>query len=163
MQNKGSSLMQTKMVSDNKTLQVVPYTVCEMGLEPQEAVSTELAPKLFVEKTCTQGKKEIPHTKMLPECKNVTKQNCVTLWETDADGKQVNHLQALIVNNRVRKVANQWLKFLSMPVCRCGLVRMPASQSPGRSVSWSPRMSSSLCRRSSVSRSRSCGTTSPRR
>ena len=63
--------------------------MCEMGLEPQEAVSTKLAPKLFVEKTCTQGKKEIPHTKMLPECKNVTKQNCVTLWETDADGKQV--------------------------------------------------------------------------
>ena len=27
--------------------------------------------------------------KMLPECKNVTKQNCVTLWETDDDGKQV--------------------------------------------------------------------------
>lgn len=31
----------------------------------------------------------IPHVKMLPECKNVTKQNCVTLWETDDDGKQV--------------------------------------------------------------------------
>ena len=32
----------------------------------------------------------IPHVKMLPECKNVTKQNCVTLWETDDDGKQVS-------------------------------------------------------------------------
>ena len=31
----------------------------------------------------------IPHVKMLPECKNVTKQNCVTLWETDPNGKQV--------------------------------------------------------------------------
>ena len=30
----------------------------------------------------------IPHVKMLPECRNVTKQNCVTLWETDAEGKQ---------------------------------------------------------------------------
>jgi hypothetical protein len=68
---------------------VEPYTVCEMGLEPQNKVSTMLSPKLFVEKTCTQGKKEIPHTKLLPECRNVTKQNCVTLWETDADGKQV--------------------------------------------------------------------------
>ena len=44
---------------------------------------------MFVEKDCTQGKKTIPHTKLLPECRNVTKQNCVTLWETDADGKQV--------------------------------------------------------------------------
>merc|ERR1719309_1271919 len=31
----------------------------------------------------------IPHIKMLPECRNVTKQNCVTLWETDPNGKQV--------------------------------------------------------------------------
>ena len=31
----------------------------------------------------------IPHVKMLPECRNVTKQNCVTLWETDEEGKQV--------------------------------------------------------------------------
>ena len=30
---------------------------------------------------------------MLPECKNVTKQNCVTLWETDDDGKQVTKSQ----------------------------------------------------------------------
>ena len=31
----------------------------------------------------------LEHIKMLPECQNVTKQNCVTLWETDPDGKQV--------------------------------------------------------------------------
>ena len=31
----------------------------------------------------------IPHVKMLPECKNVTKQNCVALWETDPQGNQV--------------------------------------------------------------------------
>merc|ERR1712154_254208 len=37
----------------------------------------------------TQGRKVIPHIKMLPECRNVTKQNCVTLWETDPEGKQV--------------------------------------------------------------------------
>ena len=76
-----------------------------MGLLPQEATSSKLAPKLFVEKACTKGKKEIPHTKLLPECRNVTKQNCVTLWETDADGKQVKQISALIVNNKVRKVA----------------------------------------------------------
>ena len=49
----------------------------------------KLAPQLFQEKSCYQGQKTIPHQKLLPECKNVTKQNCVTLWETDDDGSQV--------------------------------------------------------------------------
>jgi len=69
--------------------EVVPYTECSMGMEPQEFSQTVLAPKKFVEKTCSQGRKVIPHIKMLPECRNVTKQNCVTLWETDPNGKQV--------------------------------------------------------------------------
>ena len=61
-----------------------------MGLEPQEYEEKTLAPKLFVEKSCYQGKKTIPHQKQFPECKNVTKQNCVTLWETDDKGEQVS-------------------------------------------------------------------------
>ena len=69
--------------------QVVPYTECTMGLQRQEYSEKKLAPKLFVEKSCYQGQKTIPHQKLLPECKNVTKQNCVTLWETDDNGGQV--------------------------------------------------------------------------
>ena len=69
--------------------EVVPYKDCAMGLEPQEFVEKKLAPKLFVEKSCYQGKKTIPHKKQFPECRNVTKQNCVTLWETDENGEQV--------------------------------------------------------------------------
>jgi len=69
--------------------EVQPFTECSMGIEPQEFSETKLAPQKFVEKVCETGKKVIPHTKMLPQCRNVTKQNCVTLWETDADGKQV--------------------------------------------------------------------------
>jgi hypothetical protein len=60
-----------------------------MGLETQQFSKTKLEPKPFVEKACTQGQKTVPHQKLLPECRNVTKQNCVTLWETDANGKQV--------------------------------------------------------------------------
>ena len=70
-------------------LQVVPYKECKSGQEPQQFTETKLAAKKFIEQGCTQGKKTIPHTKLLPECRNVTKQNCVTLWETDANGKQV--------------------------------------------------------------------------
>ena len=71
-------------------LQVVPYKECKQGQVPQEFDETKLAPKKFIEKACTQSKKEIPHKKLLPECRNVTKQNCVTNWETDSYGNQVN-------------------------------------------------------------------------
>jgi len=68
---------------------VIPYTECSMGMVPQGLNRTKLQPKLFTEKTCKQGTKTVPHIKMVPDCKNVTKQNCVTNWETDAYGKQV--------------------------------------------------------------------------
>ena len=68
---------------------MVPYKECKQGQEPQEFDETKLAPKKFIEKECTQTKKEIPHKKLLPECRNVTKQNCVTNWETDSYGNQV--------------------------------------------------------------------------
>ena len=67
---------------------MVPYTECQLGQETQEIQETVLAPKKFLEKECIQGRKEIPHQKMLPECRNVTKQNCVTLWETDEQGNK---------------------------------------------------------------------------
>ncbi len=69
--------------------EVVPYKECKMGLEPMEYTEKKLAPKLFVEKSCYEGKKTIPHKKLFPECRNVTKQNCVTLWETDDNGEQI--------------------------------------------------------------------------
>ena len=84
---------------------MVPYTECQLGSEPLEYQESTFTAKKFTEKACVQGRKEIPHQKMLPQCRNVTKQNCVTLWETDADGKQVKQISALIVNNKVRKVA----------------------------------------------------------
>ena len=73
----------------NLMFQVVPYKECKQGLEQQEFSETVLTPKKFIEKECVQNKKEIPHKKLLPECKNVTKQNCVTNWETDSYGNQV--------------------------------------------------------------------------
>ena len=62
------------------------FLECSLGMEEQGYTETELAPKLFVEQTCSQGTRTVPHIKMVPECKNVTKQNCVTLWERDAQG-----------------------------------------------------------------------------
>ena len=55
--------------------EVVPYKECQMGLEQMEYTEKKLAPKLFEEKSCYQGKKKVPHTKLFPNCKNVTKQS----------------------------------------------------------------------------------------
>ena len=70
--------------------QVVPYKECKAGVEPQLFSDTKLSPKKFIEKTCIQTKKTIPHKKLLPECRNVTKQNCVlTNKDQDSYGNQV--------------------------------------------------------------------------
>merc|ERR1712025_195409 len=69
--------------------EVVPYKECRAEQVPQYFSETELSPKKFIEKACVTGKKSVPHKKLLPECRNVTKQNCVTNWETDQFGKQV--------------------------------------------------------------------------
>ena len=82
---------------------------------PQYYSETELTPKKFIEKSCITGKKSVPHKKLLPECRNVTKQNCVTNWETDEYGKQVSNKASMI-----------HLDGQKYP--RCGLVQMLVSQ-----------------------------------
>ena len=70
--------------------EVVPYTDCKMLMEVQTYRSSQDVPKTFTKQICTEGMKTIQHEKMMPNCVNVTKQNCITLWETDAEGKQVS-------------------------------------------------------------------------
>ena len=89
--------------------QVVPYKECKSGQEPQQFTETKLAAKKFIEQGCTQGKKTIPHTKLLPERRNVTKQNCVTLWETDADGKQVSTYFCFRKCRKIFENCESWL------------------------------------------------------
>ena len=76
------------LILDDLLCQVVAEKDCKLGSETEEFQETKLVAKQFREQVCSQGRKEIPHTKMLPECRNVTKQNCVTLWETDQEGKK---------------------------------------------------------------------------
>jgi len=69
--------------------EIVPYTECEMLMESVPYKSFEVVQKLTKKKVCTAGMDIVKHTKMMPECRNVTKQNCITKWETDENGKQV--------------------------------------------------------------------------
>ena len=70
---------------------MIPYKECKQEVEPQQFSETKLSPKKFIEKACTQAKKTIPHKKLLPGGRNVTKQNCVlTNKEQDSYGNQVS-------------------------------------------------------------------------
>ena len=51
------------------------FKTLQMGLEEMKYTEKKLAPKLFEEKSCYQGKKKVPHTKLFPNCRNVTKQS----------------------------------------------------------------------------------------
>jgi len=68
---------------------IVPFTNCIMAMNMTTYKSWKTVQKEFPKKTCTQGVSTVEHEKMMPNCKNVTKLNCVTLWKTDENGKQV--------------------------------------------------------------------------
>ena len=70
--------------------EIVPYTECEMKMEWTPFETCEDYPVPYRKWTCEHGFGNQTHYKMMPECRNVTKQNCVTKWETDANGKQVS-------------------------------------------------------------------------
>ena len=59
-------------------------------MREQQIKESSLVPRRFTEKGCVETKRSIPHRKLMPECMNVTKANCVlTNWETDEYGNQV--------------------------------------------------------------------------
>jgi len=82
----------TEEVCDEVTeivCEVVPYTDCQMIMENTPYKSFKMVEKPYDKIECEEGMKSVPHQKMMPECRNVTKQNCVTKWETDENGNQV--------------------------------------------------------------------------
>lgn len=83
----------TEQVCDEVTeieCDIVPYTECSMKMEQTPYKSFDMVPQLKPRQACNESTGFQQHTKMMPECKNVTKQNCVTKWETDeATGNQV--------------------------------------------------------------------------
>jgi len=82
----------TEQVCDEVTeiqCEIQPYTECQMTMEVETYRGNEIVQKTFEKKLCQEAMDVVQHTKMMPECKNVTKQNCITKWETDEDGNQV--------------------------------------------------------------------------
>merc|ERR1739844_485227 len=82
----------TEQVCDDVTeiqCEIQPYTECQMTMEVETYKGNEVVQKTFEKKLCQEAMDVVQHTKMMPECRNVTKQNCITKWETDEDGNQV--------------------------------------------------------------------------
>ena len=69
--------------------EIVPYTECNMVMENTPYKSFKMVEKPYEKIECQEGMDTVKHQKMMPECRNVTKQNCVTKWETDENGNQV--------------------------------------------------------------------------
>ena len=44
----------------------------------------------FPYRDCKEERYNVPHTKEVPVCKTVTKENCVTDWDIDEHGNKVN-------------------------------------------------------------------------
>jgi len=71
------------------TCKVAPYAACAMEMQQQPMIHTEMELKEFDEKCCKSKTKVVQHLKDFPVCENVTKKNCVTLWNTDSAGRKV--------------------------------------------------------------------------
>merc|ERR1712241_1437149 len=56
-----------------KQCEIVPYTECQMEMEVTPYKSYEMVPQIFKKKMCKEGMDVVQHTKMMPECRNVTK------------------------------------------------------------------------------------------
>ena len=73
----------------NFICELVPYTECEMKMQATPYRSFREFTRKYYKHSCNTTYEHVYHQKMIPECKNITRQNCVTKWETDANGQQV--------------------------------------------------------------------------
>jgi len=68
---------------------VQAYTDCKMVWEEVPYKSYDMVKGTYFTKTCTESTEVVQHTKTAPDCKNVTRQNCITKWEIDDNGNKV--------------------------------------------------------------------------
>lgn len=82
----------TEQICDEVTemqCEIVPYTDCAMSMDATPYKTFKMVPQTYKKKVCKEGMDVVKHTKMMPDCYNVTKQNCITKWEEDENGKKV--------------------------------------------------------------------------
>ena len=88
-----------------------------MTMEVETYKGNEVVQKTFEKKLCQEAMDVVQHTKMMPECRNVTKQNCITKWETDEDGNQASNFLYLLFSG-IFSLTIQIVDYL-FPMKRC--------------------------------------------
>ena len=66
-----------------------------MEMVPTEYTVTEMKENLYDVIECEPTQKTVKHIKKMPECKPVTRHNCVTKWEILPSGEKVCNSQIL--------------------------------------------------------------------
>ena len=76
------------------------YVKCEMGMVPLQYNVTVMTEKNYTTKVCEPTIKTVKHIKKMPECKNVTKHNCVTKWEVLPSGEKVRNSTKILAQGK---------------------------------------------------------------
>lgn len=70
--------------------QLVPFTKCEMYMEQAKYNETIIIPDSeYVPWECANVTIEETHIKLMPQCVDVTRQDCVTKWEISPTGEKI--------------------------------------------------------------------------
>lgn len=69
---------------------IIPYTDCKMVMHNTTYRSNEDVTKIYKPWVCEEHTRIIQHEKLLPVCKKVTKENCITIWKADKNGNPVS-------------------------------------------------------------------------
>jgi len=69
--------------------EIIGWSDCQMYPCPVEVKKPKIQTEDFIEQTCDMVPHNITHIKKIPDCKNVTKRICTTLWDRDAQGNPV--------------------------------------------------------------------------
>ena len=69
--------------------EVKAFPVCRLEMLNKPRFNVRVFPAEYQVMRCTESKKEVKHTKMVEDCQNVTRQNCITEWGRNKNGSLV--------------------------------------------------------------------------
>ena len=72
------------------------FPVCKLEMLNKPKRRLRVFPDEYQVMRCTESQEEVKHTKMVENCQNITKQNCITEWARDSMGKLVQHTSVKI-------------------------------------------------------------------
>merc|ERR1712112_91261 len=78
-----------KYTSTTAKCSTVGWAECTTKIWPYQGKKCHVTYKDFPYKDCKEEKYSVQHHKEVPECKTVTKDNCVTDWNIDEHGNKV--------------------------------------------------------------------------